>query len=135
MARAVAFYKDVLGLAFLWGNGRLSFFQLGDVRIMLDLPEAPEFDHPPSILYFDVSDIDRAVASLTAQGVHFHAGPHHIGDLGKIALWMAFFEDSEGNVMALQCERPLGPTPSSSVPAGRPIADRPLGPVATAPEP
>jgi methylmalonyl-CoA/ethylmalonyl-CoA epimerase len=107
MDRAVAFYRDTLGLRFVWGNGRLSFLKLGDVRLMLDVPEAPEFDHPPSILYLDVADIDQAVAALKDRGVTFRSGPHHIGDLGGVALWMAFFEDSEGNVMALQCERPL----------------------------
>jgi methylmalonyl-CoA/ethylmalonyl-CoA epimerase len=107
MRRAVAFYRDVLGLPFVWGNGRLSFFRLGDVRIMLDLPEEPSFDHPPSILYFDVADIEAAAAELTARGVTFHSRPQHIGDLGRTAVWMAFFEDSEGNVMALQCEKPI----------------------------
>jgi predicted enzyme related to lactoylglutathione lyase len=107
MERAVAFYRDTLGLPFIWGNGRLSFLQLGDVRVMLDIPEEPGFDHPPSILYLDVADIDQAVSTLKGRGVRFRSSPHHIGDLGGAAVWMAFFEDSEGNVMAVQCEKPL----------------------------
>ena len=106
MERAVAFYRDVLGVPFIWGNGRLSFFQLGECRIMLDVPEDPSFDHPPSILYFDVADIEAGVKALKARGVAFKSGPHHIGDLGGKSVWMAFFDDSEGNVMAIQCETP-----------------------------
>ncbi len=106
MNRAVGFYRDVLGLEFIWGNGRLSFLRLGDLCLMLDIPEDPGFDHPSSILYLDVADIDHAVRELTARGVSFRSGAHHIGDLGDKAVWMAFFDDTEGNVMALQCERP-----------------------------
>jgi catechol 2,3-dioxygenase-like lactoylglutathione lyase family enzyme len=55
--RATAFYRDVLGLPFLFAAGQLAFFDCGGVRIMLDRPEKKEFDHPSSILYFSVPDI------------------------------------------------------------------------------
>lgn len=45
--RAVAFYRDILGLPFLFQAGNLAFFDLGGVRLMLDIPENPRFDHPP----------------------------------------------------------------------------------------
>ena len=106
MERATRFYRDVLGLPFIWGSDGLSFFQCGSLRLLLDIPEQPEFDHPSSVLYFDVADIDRAAADLESRGVTFRDRPHHIGDLGSVSVWMAFFEDGEGNVLALQSERP-----------------------------
>ena len=104
--RAIAFYRDVLEIPFIWGNRNLAFFQCGDLRLLLDRPEGPEFDHPSSVLYLDVVDIDQAAGILMDRGVSFRDQPHHVGDLGDVAVWMAFFEDSEGNVLALQCERP-----------------------------
>ena len=59
-ARATTFYRDVLGLQFLFAAGQLAFFDCGGVRLMLDKPEKAEFDHPSSILYFAVSDIPEA---------------------------------------------------------------------------
>ena len=60
VARATAFYRDVLGLKFLFAAGQLAFFDCGGVRLMLDKPEKAEFDHPSSILYFSVPDIQAA---------------------------------------------------------------------------
>lgn len=103
--RAVAFYRDVLGFSYLWSNQHMAFFDCGGVRLLLEIPEKPEFDHPGSVLYFDVESVDRAVAEYTRLGVAFDAPPHHVGDLGQVSVWMAFFRDSEGNLLALQEER------------------------------
>ncbi len=106
VSRAEAFYRDVLGLFHLWSNQHMAFFDCGGTRLMLEVPEKPEFDHPGSVLYFDVDSLDEAVAEYTAKGVTFVEPPHHIGDLGNVSIWMAFFRDSEGNLLALQEERP-----------------------------
>ncbi len=103
--RAVAFYRDVLGFSYLWSNQHMAFFDCGGVRLLLEIPEKPAFDHPGSVLYFDVESVDRAVAEYTRLGVAFDAPPHHVGDLGEVSVWMAFFHDSEGNLLALQEER------------------------------
>ena len=72
--RATAFYRDTLGMKFLFAAPpQLSFFDAGGVRLMISPPE-PEHDHPGSILYFDVPDIDAAHAALTAKGVSFGSG-------------------------------------------------------------
>ena len=105
--RAIAFYRDVLHLPFIWNNDHLAFFQVHDTRLLIEIPEAPEFDHPGSVLYFDVADIEGAVRDLEGRGVVFSTAPHHIGDIGSTAVWMAFFHDSEENLLALQCERPV----------------------------
>ncbi|MBI1874867.1 MAG: VOC family protein [Acidobacteria bacterium] len=99
--RARAFYRDTLGLKFLFDGGeRLTFFDAGGVRLMLSIPE-PEHDHPSSILYFKVTDIGRHVDALKSRGVTFVGEPHIIARMPTYDLWMAFFTDSEGNTLAL----------------------------------
>ncbi len=104
--RATAFYRDVLGVRFLFGVPKMSFFDLAGIRLMLALPEGAEHDHPGSVLYFRVNDLDRAHATLVDRGVAFEGPPHLIADMGDHELWMAFFRDSEANLLALMSERP-----------------------------
>lgn len=102
--RATAFYRDVLGLRHLFRAGQLSFFDCGGVRLMLDKPEKPEFDHPSSILYFQVADIRATHQRLRSAGVKFEDEPHVIARMPKSEIWMTFFRDSENNVLALMSE-------------------------------
>jgi methylmalonyl-CoA/ethylmalonyl-CoA epimerase len=103
--RAATFYHDVLGLKLLFKAGPgLAFFDCGGVRLMLTLPEKPEFDHPGSILYFAVPDIQAAHATMKEKGVHFEDEPHLIAKMPDHDLWMVFFRDSEGNLMGLMSE-------------------------------
>jgi predicted enzyme related to lactoylglutathione lyase len=102
--RATAFYRDVLGLRFLFGAGQLAFFDCGGVRLMLDKAENPEFDHPSSILYFGVPEIQAAHRRLVDAGVAIVAAPNVIAKMPDHDLWMSFFRDTEGNVMALMSE-------------------------------
>ena len=106
--RAVAFYRDRLGARFLFQVPKMAFFQCADVTLMLGVPESPEFDHPSSIIYFRVENIEQAHETLAARGVEFRGGPHLVHRAADHELWMAFFRDSEGNTMALQCRKPLG---------------------------
>lgn len=106
--RAVAFYRDALGLRFLFQPPGLAFFDCGGVRLMLSRPESPEFDHPSSVLYFRVGDIAAAHEALAARGVHFRDPPHKIAEMPDHELWMAFFDDGEDNVLALMAELPRG---------------------------
>jgi methylmalonyl-CoA/ethylmalonyl-CoA epimerase len=82
----------------------LAFFDCGGVRLMLTRPEKPEFDHPSSILYFAVPDIQAAHARMKEKGVHFEDEPHLIARMPDHDLWMVFFRDSEGNLMGLMSE-------------------------------
>ncbi len=102
--RATTFYRDVLGLQPLFRAGQLSFFDCGGVRLMLSAPEKPEFDHPGSLLYFQVSDIAAAFARLQSAGVKFEDQPHLIARMPTHELWMTVFHDTEGNVLSLMSE-------------------------------
>jgi predicted enzyme related to lactoylglutathione lyase len=102
--RASAFYRDVLGLRHLFRAGQLSFFDCGGVRLMLDKAEKPEFDHPSSVIYFQVADMQAAYQRLKSGGAKFEDEPHLVARMPQHDLWMTFFRDTEGNLLALMSE-------------------------------
>ncbi len=107
LGRAVAFYRDTLGLRFLFeAPPKMAFFDCGGVRLMLAVPEAPEFDHPSSVLYYKVGDIHAAWQALREAGADLLSPPHVITRMQGHELWMAFFRDSEGNTLAFMSEVP-----------------------------
>ena len=100
--RATAFYRDKLGMKHLFSAPPgLAFFDCGGIRLMLSLPPKPEFDHPSSIIYFNVADIQLAYATLSERGVHFEEKPNFVADMGTYDLWIGSFRDSEDNLLAL----------------------------------
>lgn len=106
LPRATAFYRDVLGLPLLFTAGNMAFFECGGVRLMLGPASAPELDHPSSILYFRVPDIQAAHKRLVEMGVKIEAPPRLIAPMKTYDLWMVGFRDSEGNIMQLMSEVP-----------------------------
>jgi methylmalonyl-CoA/ethylmalonyl-CoA epimerase len=106
--RAVAFYRDVLGLKLLFEvPPKMAFFVCGSVRLMLSLPERAEYDHPGSILYYKVSDIEGTAAALRSRGVTFapEGDPHLVARMPDHELWMGFLKDTEGNTLAIMEEK------------------------------
>ena len=100
--RAVRFYRDVLGMPFLFqAPPGLAFFRCGAVTLMLSQPESPEFDHPGSVLYFRVPELEAAYQRLSQRGVSFTGPPHAVHREPGRELRMTFFNDSEGNTLAL----------------------------------
>ncbi|HXO26833.1 MAG TPA: VOC family protein [Thermoanaerobaculia bacterium] len=107
--RATAFYRDTLGMRFLFAFPGLAFFDCGGVRLMLSRSEDPKLDHPASILYYRVADIEATHQALAARGVRFEQGPHLVARMPDHELWLADFYDSEENLLALMAEkRPAG---------------------------
>jgi methylmalonyl-CoA/ethylmalonyl-CoA epimerase len=104
LGRAVRFYRDVLGLSFLFQVPNLAFFDCAGVRLMLSPPERPELDHPASILYYKVDDLSQAYETLRERGAEFVDQPHLIAKMSDHDLWMAFLKDSEGNTLGLMSE-------------------------------
>jgi methylmalonyl-CoA/ethylmalonyl-CoA epimerase len=103
--RAAGFYQEVLGLKLLFkAPGGLAFFDCGGVRLMLSRPEKPEFDHPSSILYFVVPDIQAAYTKLKDTGVRFEDQPHLVARMPTHDLWLTCFRDTEENFLALMSE-------------------------------
>lgn len=104
IARATEFYRDKLGMRFLFGvPDKMAFFDCDGIRLMLSLPEA-QFDHPGSVVYFKVEDIVSAFKMLEENGVKILSPPHLIARMDTHDLWMGFFNDSEDNVLSLMSE-------------------------------
>jgi methylmalonyl-CoA/ethylmalonyl-CoA epimerase len=105
--RATAFYRDTLGMRFLFAAPNLGFFDCGGVRLMLTTAPAdrPELDHKASILFYRVANIEAAHEALAARGVRFELGPHLVARMPDHELWLADFYDSEDNLVALMTEK------------------------------
>jgi predicted enzyme related to lactoylglutathione lyase len=80
---------------------KMGFFDCDGIKLMLALPEKPEFDHPSSIIYFNVDNIQEAHQTLVERGVHFEEQPAFVANMGSYDLWMAAFRDSESNLLAM----------------------------------
>ncbi|HEY7216176.1 MAG TPA: VOC family protein, partial [Thermoanaerobaculia bacterium] len=83
---------------------KMAFFDCGGVRLYLGLPEEEEFDHPGSILYYKVDDINAAWETLRDRGADLVRDPHLVARMPDHELWIGFFKDSEGNTLALMSE-------------------------------
>lgn len=105
LSRAVKFYRDVLGMQFLFeAPPQLAFFNCGGVRIMLDNPVDKEFANHSNIIYLKTGDISATYETFRAAGTEFIDKPHLIAKMPDHDLWMTFFKDTEGNTLALMCE-------------------------------
>jgi len=102
--RATDFYERALGMKKLFSAPGMSFFDAGGVRLMVTVPDGPGLANASSVLYFAVDDIQAAHAALVARGVVFKKAPHVVAKLPAHDLWLAFFDDSEGNLLALSSE-------------------------------
>lgn len=104
--KAIEFYRDTLGMKFLFEVPHMAFFDCGGIRLMLALPDRPEFDHASSIIYFKVQDIQRAYDDLSSRGVRFESKPSLIARLSDHDLWLVDFRDVDNNLLALMSEAP-----------------------------
>lgn len=105
--RSTAFYRDALGLRFLFSAGAtLAFLDVGGVRLMLSAPEGEFKPGASSVLYFQVADIVAAHRAMTSRGVSFIDEPHRIAQMPDHDLWLSAFHDPDGNTLALMCELP-----------------------------
>jgi methylmalonyl-CoA/ethylmalonyl-CoA epimerase len=103
LGRAVAFYRDTLGLRFLFQAPNLAFFDCDGIRLMLSPPEASK-ESFSSIIYFKVPDIQAAAEALKARGLAFETEPHFVAKMPDHDLWIGSFRDPDRNALALMCE-------------------------------
>ena len=109
MSRSVAFWRDTVGLRFLFQAPNVAFFDVAGVRLMLGAAES-NAKVAGTTLYFETSDLDATFAAIRDLGakVARNGEPHFIAKLGAKDLWMGFLEDPDGHVFALMEERPSG---------------------------
>ena len=103
--RAAAFYRDTLGVPFLFEAPGMAFFQAGEVRLLLGLPEKKTAE-PSSILYFKVDDMNAAYHALAERGVTFTHEPRIVHRGAQNDVWLAHFHDPDHNELALMSETP-----------------------------
>jgi methylmalonyl-CoA/ethylmalonyl-CoA epimerase len=105
VAKATMFYRDVLGLKFLFSAGpNLAFFGAGSVRIMLSTPQGAGEVGKNSILYFKVNDLAAAHAAIVARGAKSESEPHLVAKMPDHDLWLAAVRDPEDNIIELMSE-------------------------------
>lgn len=105
--RAIAFYRDVLGMPFLFqAPPGLAFFDLDGIRLMLDEPAKAQAGSS-SVIYYEVPDLAAAFGTLSRRGVEFEGEPRLIATMPDHELWMAFFRDPDMNLLALMSKLPL----------------------------
>ena len=105
LERAVAFYRDTLKMRFLFqAPPGLAFFDCAGVRLLLDAAAESQSEKRSSIIYYKVADIQNAFKELSVRGVAFEKEPELIAKMPDHDLWMAFFRDPDGNLLALMCE-------------------------------
>jgi len=103
-----AFSRDVVGLKPLFDAGpALSFFDLGGVRLMISPPSSPELDHAPSLFHYRVTDITAVHDALKSRGACEERPPGLAAKMPGHELWTSLFRDSDHNLFALMCEKPL----------------------------
>ena len=107
--RGVGFYRDTLGIPFLFSAPpQMAFFMCGGVRLLVGVPPESQEQRSAATLYFGVPDIHAAFAALKAKGVSFRGEPHVVHRSAKSELWLAEFTDPDGNQLALMTERTVG---------------------------
>lgn len=105
VAKATSFYRDVLGLKFLFPAGsNLAFLAAGSVRLMLTTPQGHGEVGKNSVLYFKVDDLPATHAAIIARGAVSERAPQLTAKMPDHDLWMAFLRDPDGNLVGLMSE-------------------------------
>jgi predicted enzyme related to lactoylglutathione lyase len=105
----VAFYRDALGLPFLFSAPpQMAFFDCGGIRLLVGVMPPGEKAQRGSTIYFQVAEVQAVYAELRSKGVAFRAAPHVVHRTPQLELWLAEFTDPYGNQLALMSEVPLG---------------------------
>ena len=102
--KAVSFYQALLGLPLLFHTVSMTLIESNGTRLLLSVPESDVYDHPSSILNFDVKDIYETFDHFSKLGVSFRGKPHMIAKTDHSETWMVFFGDPEKNSKAFISE-------------------------------
>jgi len=108
--KGLAFYRDVLGIPFLFAAPpQMAFFNCGGIRLLVGVMPPGEKAQRGSTIYFKVADIHGVHESLKAKGVTFRAPPHVVHRTPASELWLSEFIDLDGNQLALMSEVAIRP--------------------------
>lgn len=103
---ALGFYRDILGLEFLFRAGPdLAFLDAGGIRIMLSTPQGAGAVGTNSILYFNVSDLVATHSAFLERGATNERAPQLAATFPDHELWIGFLRDPDGNLVGLMEEK------------------------------
>jgi len=106
---SVHFYRNILGLELLFEvPSGLAFFNCGGTRLMLTTLQGNKEDHNTSVIYYKVSDINKASTILQSKGITFEREPQFAAKMVDHELWIGFLRDPDNNLVGLMAELPLG---------------------------
>jgi predicted enzyme related to lactoylglutathione lyase len=106
VGKVLPFYRDVLGLKFLFSPGpNLAFLEAGSVRLMLTTPQGAGNVGQNSILYFKVSDIVATHSAIVNRGAKNERAPMLAAKMPDHELWIGFVRDPDGNLVGLMEEK------------------------------
>ncbi len=106
VTREKMFYRDVLGLPFLFDAGpNLAFFAISGVRLMLTTPQGAGAAGNNSVLYFRTASLEATYRAIVERGAKPEREPSLTAKMPDHELWMAFVRDPDGNLVGLMEER------------------------------
>jgi predicted enzyme related to lactoylglutathione lyase len=104
--KALVFYRDALGLEFLFSAGpELAFLNADGIRLMLSTPRGAGTIGSNSILYFRVTDIDTVYSTVVGRGADGERPPQLAARMPDHELWTGFLRDPDGNLVGLMEEK------------------------------
>ena len=103
VARATAFYRDVLELKLLFAIPNAAFFDCGGIRLYLSGESA--FKATGAFVYFRTPNIDQQLAVFKERNVTIQQEPQVIARMPDHSLWLMWIKDSEGNLVGIMEER------------------------------
>ncbi len=103
---ALAFYRDILGLDFLFApSEELAFLSCGGTRIMLSTPQGSGEVGKNSILYFKITNLENYYTEIVGHGAEVEREPQLAAKLPDHELWIGFVKDPDGNLVGLMEEK------------------------------
>ena len=106
VAIALPFYRDVLGLNYLFSpSPNLAFLSAGSIRIMLSTPQGSGTAGENSTLYFKVNDLSKAFSAIVERGAFCERVPQLTAKLPDHELWIGFLRDPDGNLIGVMEEK------------------------------
>jgi predicted enzyme related to lactoylglutathione lyase len=106
VSQALVFYRDVLGLEFLFSPApTLAFLRAGSVRVMLSTPQGAGAVGANSVLYFKVNEIENVFTAIVERGAQVERPPQLAAQMPDHALWIGFVRDPDGNLVGLMEEK------------------------------
>jgi predicted enzyme related to lactoylglutathione lyase len=106
VAVALPFYRDVLGLTFLFSPApTLAFLAAGSIRLMLSTPQGAGAIGANSTLYFKVTDIEAVFSAIVERGAQMERAPQLAAVMPDHQLWIGFVRDPDFNLIGIMEEK------------------------------